>query len=78
MNPFSYVIASTPIGSSGNVEAAAILAVLQLREEAYTSGFTRGPANSEWDYVIRDLRSKFGDSALVVHLSRMFAAHLGK
>ena len=78
MNPFSYVISATPIGSAGNVEAAAVLAVLQLRAEAYSSGFTRGPGNNEFDYVVRDLRAKFGDSALVVYLTRIYSANLGK
>jgi len=78
LNPYSYVLSATPIGSAGNVESSAILAVLQLCAENYSSGFTRGPANNEFDYVVRDLRNKFGDSPLVVHLTRMYSAYLGK
>ncbi len=60
MNPYSFVLTFIPTAASGNIELAALRAVLELMGEAYSSGFTRGVGNNEFDYVVRAVNTRFG------------------
>jgi hypothetical protein len=79
MNPYVYVLNILPTAASGNIELAALAAVLQLMGEAYSSGFTRGPANNEFDYVVRAINAKFGPTHPVAYrLAQIVGDKLGK
>lgn len=78
MNPYSFVLATIPTVESGNIEMAALRAVLQLMGEAYSSGFTRGPDN-EFDYVVCAVNLKFGPAHPVSYrVATMFQHRLGR
>ncbi|BBO34466.1 hypothetical protein [Lacipirellula parvula] len=70
MNPYAYVLSNIP--AHQNFEGAALVCILTLMADAYSSGFSRGPGNSEHSYVSRALNTKFGADHLVakrfVHL----------
>ena len=77
MNPYSYVLTIFP--AAGNIENAALAAVVQLMGEAYSSGFVQGPGNNPFDYVSRQVNAKFGPAHPVAsRLAVLFGQYLGK
>jgi hypothetical protein len=78
MNPFQFVLLSNFATPPTDVEMSGIAAVLELCAEAYGSGFVRGPGTNEHDYVVRWLRTRFGDTPMVVRFTQMVAEQLGK
>jgi hypothetical protein len=79
LNPYVYVLSTLPTAASGNIELAALAAVLQLLGEAYSSGFTRGAGNNEFDYVVRAVNAKFGATHPVAYrLAQIVGDKLGK
>lgn len=78
MNPYTHALAALG-GLGGNFEYNAVVAILTLMGEAYSSGWTRGPGNSEFDYVTREVAAKFGElNPVTKEVRRMFAGKLGR
>jgi hypothetical protein len=79
LNPFHTPLAQLRDTLAHNFEAAAVSAVLTLMASSYSSGFVRGPANSEYDYCARQLDSTFGTDNLIARkFASLFAAKLGR
>lgn len=86
MNPFSFVRDSLFPTRPTGVELDGVYAMLTLAADAYSSGFTRGPANNEYDYVVRELTARFNvtpastptPSPAVLKLQQLCAGRLGR
>lgn len=79
MNPYSYVISGISPTVLVSLEMAALVCILQLFADAYVSGYTRGPANNEHDFVVRQIQAKFGaDHIVSKRFVTLFASYLGK
>ena len=59
MNPYLFVRDSLFSARPSGIENDGIYALLSLAADAYSSGFVRGPANNEYDYVVRELTARF-------------------
>lgn len=59
MNPYLFVRDSLFSARPTGIEMDALYSLLSLAADAYVSGFTRGPANNEFDYVVRALTARF-------------------
>jgi hypothetical protein len=79
LHPYSFVLATIPTATSGNIEMAALRAVLELMGEAYSSGFVRGPGVNEFDYVVGAVNTRFGATHPVAsRIAQLFQSRLGK
>lgn len=59
MNPYLFVRDSIFPTLPTGIENDALYCLLSLASDGYSSGFTRGPANNEFDYVVRTLTVRF-------------------
>jgi hypothetical protein len=79
MNPYHAPLAQLHDTLAHNFEAAAVSAVLTVMATAYSTGFVRGPANSEYDYCARQPDATFGPENLIARkFASLFAAKLGR
>jgi hypothetical protein len=79
MNPYLICINAVGTIPAGNLETAATLAALQYASDAYSSGYVAGPGNTPFDYVVAQVRAKFGAShPFAMNVARLFAEKLGR
>ena len=86
MNPYLFTRDSLFAAHPTGVELDAIYAMLTLAADAYTPGdFVRGPANNEFDFVIRTLTARFSTSAstptpspAILKLQQLCSSRLGQ